>query len=50
MISGDSSTFSMVTTAPRSDAARTRSANHDAFVCGEIRGADRASMKWALKM
>jgi len=46
---GGSSTFSTVTTAPRSDAARTRSANHEAFVSGEIRGADRASMKCALK-
>src|SRR5436309_961693 len=49
MTSGDSSTFSTVTTAPRFDAARTRSANHDAFVSGEIRGADLASMKCALK-
>src|SRR5712691_9739069 len=47
--SGGSSTFSTVTAAPRSDAARTRSANHDAFASGEIRGADRASMKCALK-
>src|SRR2546427_8213497 len=49
LTSGDSSTFSPVTTAPRPDAARTRPANHDAFVPGEIRGADLASMKCALK-
>src|SRR3989442_1310849 len=48
--SGGSSTFSTATMTPRSVAALTRSANHEVFASGEVRGAERASMKWALKI
>src|SRR6266571_4784836 len=48
--SGGSSTFSRVTATPRSVAAFTRSANHDVFASGEVLGAERASMKCALKI
>src|SRR2546428_13276086 len=48
--SGGSSTFSTATTTPRSVAALTRSASHDVFASADTRGADRASMKCALKI